>query len=140
MSSLIMRWWEETFAYGWAYGSIGEALKGKKIIFGITAGGIRQSSMPVVLQVSWESRFPIVSKCMPSFAKWIIWAVNSQGAAECRRWHIGDEVRQAMREHVDYQDHKMKSLLRGKLFILQMDMNSLPCRHEVFIGISTYKK
>lgn len=33
MSSLIMRWWEETFAHGWAYGSIGEALKGKKIIW-----------------------------------------------------------------------------------------------------------
>lgn len=37
-SSLIMRWWEETMAHGWAYGSTGTALKGKKILFGITAG------------------------------------------------------------------------------------------------------
>ena len=35
-SSLIMRWWEETMAHGWAYGSTGTAVKGKKIVFGIT--------------------------------------------------------------------------------------------------------
>lgn len=38
MSALTLRWWEEVFAHGWAYGSEGTALKGKKIVFGITAG------------------------------------------------------------------------------------------------------
>ncbi|MGI5084955.1 NAD(P)H-dependent oxidoreductase [Treponema putidum] len=38
MTSLIMRWLEEVFEHGWAYGSKGHALDGKKIIIGITAG------------------------------------------------------------------------------------------------------
>lgn len=38
MTSLIIRWIEEVFGYGWAYGSKGNALRNKKIIVGITAG------------------------------------------------------------------------------------------------------
>lgn len=38
MSSLVMRWIEEVFVHGWAYGSKGHALDGKKAIIGITAG------------------------------------------------------------------------------------------------------
>ena len=38
VSSLIKRWFEEVFTYGWAYGSNGYALEGKKVIIGFTAG------------------------------------------------------------------------------------------------------
>ncbi|TCD53575.1 flavodoxin family protein [Alloscardovia theropitheci] len=38
MTSLVSRWIEEVFTYGWAYGSSGNALSGKKIIFSVTAG------------------------------------------------------------------------------------------------------
>ncbi len=38
MTSMVQRWIEETFAHGWAYGSQGHALEGKKVIVGITAG------------------------------------------------------------------------------------------------------
>ena len=37
-SSIVMRWWEETMSHGWAYGSTGTAMKGKKIVFALTAG------------------------------------------------------------------------------------------------------
>lgn len=38
MPALVMRWIEEVFEHGWAYGSKGNALKGKKVIIGLTAG------------------------------------------------------------------------------------------------------
>ncbi len=38
LPSLTMRWVEEVFTHGWAYGSEGTALKGKKVVVGITAG------------------------------------------------------------------------------------------------------
>lgn len=38
MPSLIMRWIEEVYTHGWAYGSEGTALQGKNVIIGITAG------------------------------------------------------------------------------------------------------
>ncbi|SDQ18691.1 Putative NADPH-quinone reductase (modulator of drug activity B) [Streptococcus equinus] len=38
MTSLIMRWIEEVFGHGWAYGSEGHALDNKKLIIGLTAG------------------------------------------------------------------------------------------------------
>lgn len=38
MTSLIMRYLEEVFEHGWAYGSRGNALKGKRIIISLTAG------------------------------------------------------------------------------------------------------
>ncbi len=38
LPSLIMRWVEEVFTHGWAYGSTGTALAGKKVVVGITAG------------------------------------------------------------------------------------------------------
>lgn len=43
MPSIVMRWIEEVFTHGWAYGSTGTALKGKKIILGITAGSPTES-------------------------------------------------------------------------------------------------
>lgn len=42
MTSLIMRWLEEVFEHGWAYGSKGHALEGKGIIIGITAGSANE--------------------------------------------------------------------------------------------------
>lgn len=42
MTSLIMRWLEEVFEHGWAYGSKGHALDGKGIIIGITAGSTNE--------------------------------------------------------------------------------------------------
>lgn len=42
MTSLIMRWIEEVFEHGWAYGSKGHALDGKEIIIGITAGSTNE--------------------------------------------------------------------------------------------------
>lgn len=39
ISSLARRWIEQAFSYGWAYGTGGEALKGKTAILGLTAGG-----------------------------------------------------------------------------------------------------
>ena len=39
MTSLIMRWFEEVFTHGWAYGSKGHALDGKQVLIGLTAGG-----------------------------------------------------------------------------------------------------
>lgn len=38
LPSLTMRWVEEVFTHGWAYGSTGTALAGKKVVVGITAG------------------------------------------------------------------------------------------------------
>ena len=38
MTSLIMKWLEDVFEHGWAYGSKGHALDEKKVIIGITAG------------------------------------------------------------------------------------------------------
>ncbi len=38
LTSLVMRWIEEVFTHGFAYGSEGCALEGKKVIVGITAG------------------------------------------------------------------------------------------------------
>ena len=42
MSSLVMRWIEEVFEHGWAYGSKGHALDGKKVVIGITAGSTNE--------------------------------------------------------------------------------------------------
>lgn len=38
MPAIVMRWIEEVFQHGWAYGSEGKALKGKRIIVGATSG------------------------------------------------------------------------------------------------------
>lgn len=38
ISSLVRRWIEQVFAFGWAYGTGGDALKGKTAILGLTAG------------------------------------------------------------------------------------------------------
>lgn len=42
LPSLTMRWVEEVFTHGWAYGSTGTALKGKKVVVGITAGAAKK--------------------------------------------------------------------------------------------------
>ena len=42
MTSLIMRWLEEVFEHGWAYGSKGHALDKKDVIIGITAGSTNE--------------------------------------------------------------------------------------------------
>ncbi|MGQ4078383.1 NAD(P)H-dependent oxidoreductase [Streptococcus dysgalactiae] len=42
MSSLVMRWLEEVFEHGWAYGSKGHALDNKKVILGLTAGSTNE--------------------------------------------------------------------------------------------------
>ena len=46
MSSIAMRWLEEVFAHGWAYGSKGHALDGKEIIIGLTAGSTNEDYTP----------------------------------------------------------------------------------------------
>ncbi len=42
LPSLTMRWVEEVFTHGWAYGSDGKALAGKKVVVGITAGASKE--------------------------------------------------------------------------------------------------
>lgn len=37
--SLMKRWFDEVFAYGFAFGSEGDKLKGKKVIISVTTGG-----------------------------------------------------------------------------------------------------
>jgi putative NADPH-quinone reductase len=37
--SLMKRWFDEVFAYGFAFGSTGDKLKGKKVIISVTTGG-----------------------------------------------------------------------------------------------------
>lgn len=46
MSSLTMRWIEQVFQYGWAYGKGGSKLQGKPVILGLTAGGSKESYTP----------------------------------------------------------------------------------------------
>ena len=43
MPSIIMRWIEEVFQHGWAYGSTGDALEGKKVLVGITSGSLKET-------------------------------------------------------------------------------------------------
>ena len=38
-----MRWIEEVFQHGWAYGSTGDALEGKKVLVGITSGSQKET-------------------------------------------------------------------------------------------------
>lgn len=54
LPSLTMRWVEEVFTHGWAYGSTGTALKGKKVVVGITAGAAKSDYQ--------GGRFPITEK------------------------------------------------------------------------------
>ncbi len=51
LPSLTMRWVEEVFTHGWAYGSEGKALAGKKVVVGITAGATKDAYQ--------DGRFPI---------------------------------------------------------------------------------
>ncbi|MFZ4457112.1 MAG: NAD(P)H-dependent oxidoreductase [Bacteroidales bacterium] len=37
--SLMKRWFDDVFAYGFAFGSTGDKLKGKKVILSVTTGG-----------------------------------------------------------------------------------------------------
>ncbi|MDD2797123.1 MAG: NAD(P)H-dependent oxidoreductase [Bacteroidales bacterium] len=37
--SLMKRWFDEVYAYGFAFGSTGDKLKGKKVILSVTTGG-----------------------------------------------------------------------------------------------------
>ncbi len=37
--SLMKRWFDEVFAYGFAFGSTGDKLKGKKVLLSVTTGG-----------------------------------------------------------------------------------------------------
>ena len=45
-TSLIMRWFEEVFQHGWAYGSTGTQLKGKGFIVAFTAGSSNEAYAP----------------------------------------------------------------------------------------------
>lgn len=38
MPSLLQKWVEDVFTYGWAYGSTGDKLHGKKLVVSLTAG------------------------------------------------------------------------------------------------------
>ncbi len=58
LPSLTMRWVEEVFTHGWAYGSEGTALTGKKVVVGITAGAAKHNYT--------DGRFPITENDIAS--------------------------------------------------------------------------
>ncbi|KAA9022598.1 NAD(P)H-dependent oxidoreductase [Niallia endozanthoxylica] len=44
--SLLKKWEDAILAYGWAYGSNGDKLKGKELLIAITTGGSKESYSP----------------------------------------------------------------------------------------------
>ena len=63
MPSIIMRWIEEVFQHGWAYGSKGKALQGKNIIVGITAGSkteVYESGQAGLTVEDFDKRFKTI--------------------------------------------------------------------------------
>lgn len=63
MPSIIMRWIEEVFQHGWAYGSKGKALQGKNIIVGITAGSkteVYESGQAGLTVKDFDKRFKTI--------------------------------------------------------------------------------
>ncbi|MEI7677708.1 MAG: NAD(P)H-dependent oxidoreductase [Bacteroidales bacterium] len=44
--SLMKKWIDEVLSYGFAYGSTGDKLKGKKVVISVTAGGPEEGYLP----------------------------------------------------------------------------------------------
>lgn len=44
--SLLKKWEDAILAYGWAYGSNGDKLKGKELLIAVTTGGAKESYSP----------------------------------------------------------------------------------------------
>lgn len=60
MPAIVMRWIEEVFQHGWAYGSTGKALQGKNVIVGITAGSkteVYESGAAGLTVADFDKRF-----------------------------------------------------------------------------------
>jgi putative NADPH-quinone reductase len=96
-----MRWWEETFAHGWAYGSTGTALKGKKIIFGITAGApteIYQGGNLGITDQDILNRFKVSAVfCNMEY----LGGVFTGGLLNAGSGHLSEAAARAVQEHVD---------------------------------------
>ncbi|MDD7303547.1 MAG: NAD(P)H-dependent oxidoreductase [Bacteroidaceae bacterium] len=100
MPALVMRWWEEVFTHGWAYGSTGTALKGKRIVFGITAGGPTEAYANNVMGITDQdilNRFRVSATfCNMEYlgGKFTGGLLNDGSGV------LTDEARKAIREHV----------------------------------------
>lgn len=101
-SSLVMRWWEETMAHGWAYGSTGTALKGKKIVFGITAGAptdVYTSGACGITDKDILNRFKISAGfCNMEY----LGGRLTGGLLNAGTCVLSDDAKQAVKEHVDW--------------------------------------
>ena len=101
MTSLIMRWIEEVFAYGWAYGSTGDKLKNKKIIFGITAGAADKEYRNGSSPVQADNIINFV-KGIASFCNMNCLGVKFTGGLLSDNGALSDEGKKAVIEHVDF--------------------------------------
>lgn len=102
MSSIVMRWWEETFAHGWAYGSTGTALKGKKIVFGITAGAPTEVYTGGVMGITDQdilNRFKVSANfCNMEY----LGGKFTGGLLNAGTGVLSEEALKAIHEHVDF--------------------------------------
>ena len=102
MSSLVMRWWEETFAHGWAYGSTGEALKGKKIVFGITAGGPDEVYKKGLMGITDEDILNRFKVCANFCKMDYLGGKFTAGLLNTGTGVLTDEAKALVKEHVDW--------------------------------------
>jgi len=97
---LLKKWFDDVFTYGWAYGSTGDKLKGKKLGLAVSIGDKKENYKPegsvsfTVDQVTTPfiaSAIHVGAEALPYFA---VFGASFQASDE--------EINQSAKEYIDY--------------------------------------